>query len=198
MADTGLPWELPYPLPTDLVRDGADAIKDLAEAVADGLDAAGNAGIGSNVVQAVKLDTFTTTTAGYVTVTGLSATITPTTDNSKILVVAFVNAAQGSGSGNNLQLRLTGGNASTFIGDADGSRTRAAAGTRSSANIGPGTLLSFTLSYLDNPTTTSPVTYSVELGRVSGTAYINRTETDSNASDYPRTASSITVIEVAA
>ena len=41
MADTGAPWNLPYPLPTDLVRDGAQAIQDLAEATADGLDATG-------------------------------------------------------------------------------------------------------------------------------------------------------------
>jgi hypothetical protein len=33
MADTGAPFELPYPTPSDLVRDGADAIKDLAEQV---------------------------------------------------------------------------------------------------------------------------------------------------------------------
>lgn len=33
MADTGAPFELPYPESTDLVRDGADAIRDLAEQV---------------------------------------------------------------------------------------------------------------------------------------------------------------------
>jgi hypothetical protein len=38
MADTGAPYNLPYPLPTDLVIDGAQAIQDLAEAVDDGLD----------------------------------------------------------------------------------------------------------------------------------------------------------------
>jgi len=31
MATTGSPWNLFYPLPTDLVRDGADAIKGLAD-----------------------------------------------------------------------------------------------------------------------------------------------------------------------
>lgn len=41
MADTGAPWNLPYPLSTDLVRDGAQAIEDLAEATATGLSAAG-------------------------------------------------------------------------------------------------------------------------------------------------------------
>jgi hypothetical protein len=38
MADTGAPYFLPYPENTDLVRDGADAIKDLAEALAQALE----------------------------------------------------------------------------------------------------------------------------------------------------------------
>jgi hypothetical protein len=37
MADTGAPWNLPYPLDTDLVIDGASDIEALAEATADGL-----------------------------------------------------------------------------------------------------------------------------------------------------------------
>ncbi len=31
-------YSLPYPEPTDLVRDGADAIKDLADAIEQTLD----------------------------------------------------------------------------------------------------------------------------------------------------------------
>jgi hypothetical protein len=42
MATTGSPWNLPYPIPTDLVRDGADAIKDLAEDTAAALTTAAN------------------------------------------------------------------------------------------------------------------------------------------------------------
>ena len=38
MADTGAPFFLPYPLPSDLVRDGADDIKALAEAMAQALE----------------------------------------------------------------------------------------------------------------------------------------------------------------
>jgi hypothetical protein len=37
VATTGAPWNLPYPVPTDLVRDGAEAIEDLAEATASSL-----------------------------------------------------------------------------------------------------------------------------------------------------------------
>jgi hypothetical protein len=38
MADTGAPFNLPYPLDTDLVIDGANDIQSLAEAVDDALD----------------------------------------------------------------------------------------------------------------------------------------------------------------
>jgi hypothetical protein len=38
VADTGAPFFLPYPLPSDLVRDGADDIKALAEAMAQALE----------------------------------------------------------------------------------------------------------------------------------------------------------------
>jgi hypothetical protein len=38
VADTGAPFFLPYPLPSDLVRDGANDIKALAEAMAQALE----------------------------------------------------------------------------------------------------------------------------------------------------------------
>jgi len=50
MATTGSPWNLPYPLPTDLVRDGADAIKDLAEGTASALTSSANNLNASNLV----------------------------------------------------------------------------------------------------------------------------------------------------
>jgi hypothetical protein len=43
MATTGAPWNLPYPLDTDLVIDGASGIEALAEATAAGLTATGPA-----------------------------------------------------------------------------------------------------------------------------------------------------------
>jgi hypothetical protein len=46
MATTGAPWNLPYPLDTDLVIDGASDIEDLADGVAAGLsEAASNASL---------------------------------------------------------------------------------------------------------------------------------------------------------
>ena len=92
MADTGLPWELPYPLPTDLVRDGADAIKDLAEATATGLsNIPVLPGIGSNVAQSSRTTTWTrSSTASYVNIPDLDVSITPSSDTSRVLVLYFI------------------------------------------------------------------------------------------------------------
>jgi hypothetical protein len=279
MADTGLPWELPYPLPTDLVRDGAAAIQALAEATANGLDnaettdasvlttgtlpagrisgtysgltgtgtlaagaissgfgnvnigtstftgngsglttlnasnlssgtvnvarlpaAALTAGIGSNVVQTVKTNTFSTTSTSFTTVTGMSATITPTTNTSRILVIADV-VLTGATS-NHVHLRLVRGTTAIYIGDADGSRERGGlnvfSGTGANAIYGALSTPARALTFLDSPATTAARTYSVQIRAGAGTAFLNRTGVDANNGNTGRVASSITLIEVAA
>ena len=196
MADTGLPWELPYPLPTDLVRDGADAIKDLAEAVAAGLDEAGNAGIGSNVVQTVKTDTFTTTSTSYVDVTGLTATITPSVNTSKVLVVAFAvysNATDGGAT----YLSLVRDSTAVLLGDTAGSRVSSTLGWRASAFHNTSTQ-NGSIVYLDSPTSASPVVYKLQMRVSSGTGVIGRNGSDTDATSDGRYAASIVLVEVAA
>jgi hypothetical protein len=88
MADTGPPWDLPYPLSTDLVRNGAAAIQALAEATADGLDDAG-------AVRQLKAATDSTgrsTTSTSFVDASLSLAFTPTASGS-LLVVEFTGAA---------------------------------------------------------------------------------------------------------
>lgn len=194
MADTGAPWNLPYPLPTDLVRDGADAIKDLAEATADGLDAAGNAGIGPNVVSVVKSDVFETTSATFVPVTGLAATITPTSADSKVLVVVSVMSSTTSNALSTV-FRVVRDSTAIGLGDAAGSRVRAT--FRGMAAFGS----TNTVVLEDTPNTTDPVTYTVETGGYTSgqTTRINRELTDADNANLSngRTASFITLIEVA-
>jgi hypothetical protein len=196
MADTGAPWNLPYPVSSDLVRDGAQAIEDLADAVATGLSAAS---VVKQVVSTVKTNTFTTTSTSFVDITGLTATLTPSAVGNKVLIIAQV----AWGIGNNAifgQFRLSGGNATAYVGDAAGSRVRGVFGGSTNAD-NDGGLLTSTLVYLDSPSSTSPVTYSAQAkSRVTfpGTVYINRTQNDDDSDDTTRGASSITVIEVAA
>jgi len=199
MPDTGAPWNIPYVDPTDLVRDYPQASEDLADAIAAGLSAAGNAGIGSNVVSTAKLDTFTTTSLTFGDITGLTATITPTTATSKVLIIAQVSAqmTQGINFGWG-HLRLSGGNATTYVGDTAGSRTSAIVGGYNNADVRA--LTAHALVFLDSPATGAAVTYSVQ-GRAAssgGSLHINRGSADDNNADTTRGASSITVIEVAA
>jgi hypothetical protein len=198
MPDTGLPWEIPYAAPADLVRDWPALSEDVADAVAAGLSAAGNAGIGSNVVQTVKTDTFTTTSSSYVDVTGLTATITPSSDTSKVLVIANINVGQSAANGS-VAIQITSGGSAVFIGDASGSRTRVSTGYRgSNGSESVQAIYSQTAVFLDSPATDSAQTYAIQISTPSSTAQVNRSGTDGNASTIHRGASSLTLIEVAA
>jgi hypothetical protein len=86
MADTGAPWNLPYPLDTDLVRDGAQAIEDLAVAVASGLDAAGGLVQFKFVTETTDQSTSSTS---LTTLPGASITITPQDAANNIYMAVF-------------------------------------------------------------------------------------------------------------
>ena len=91
---------------------------------------------------------------------------------------------------------------SVYIGDTDGNRTSSSMGTPSygmPANDTDGEyyLKQVSLMFLDSPSTTSSTTYKLQIRNYGGrTNYVNRTGNDSNTQVYPRTASSITVMEV--
>ena len=80
MADTGPPHDLPYPLSTEVVRDGASRIQQLAEAA----NAVIPTGIGSNVVFA---DFPSAISLAPADVPGASVTITLSAATSKVLVI---------------------------------------------------------------------------------------------------------------
>jgi hypothetical protein len=191
MADTGNPWFIPFAEPSDLVRDWPALSSAVGTAVAAGLSAAGNAGIGSNVVQTVKTDTFTVSGTTLTEIPSFTATITPTSDTSKILVICFVNYS-GDGTGLGVLYRDA---TQLFIGDAAGSRTRATVGFLSSTfGMDQGTVV-----FLDSPNTTSPVTYSFRVAKnTSGTVTVNRQFEDADSGLRIRAASSITAVEVKA
>jgi len=193
MPDTGAPWNIPYVAGTDLVADWPTDSQTLAEAIADGLD---DAGLFKQIVQTVKTDTFSTTSTSFTPVTGMSVSITPSDNTNKVLVVAFVNSSDSAT--NAVHYKITGGNAGTFIGDAAGSnRIRAAfsvdRGLASATGVASGTIV-----YLDSPAQATSVTYQLEMMVDGGTGYLNQTRTDTDATRFPRLASSITAIEVIA
>ena len=196
MPDTGAPYFIPFADPTDLVRDWPALSEDVAEQVALGLDAAGNAGIGSNVVQTAKTDTFTTSSSSFTTVTGLTATITPTSDASLVLVLFRVAGARTTGT-NAAQVRLIRGATPIAVGAAEGSRTPATGLVAQSSASGFEVISG---GFLDNPGTDSPVTYSIEM-RVSdgsGSVFVNRSQNNNDLAANARMASTIILVEVAA
>ena len=202
MPDTGAPWNIPYVENADLVSDWpADSLL-VANAVAAGLSAAGNAGIGSNVVQAVKTDTFTTTSTSFVDVTGFAVSITPSSASSKVFIIAsFTLSGTGSNSAAQsfgISARLRRGSTDIYIGDAAGSRTQASTG------VSPYNYADYfqnTLVFLDSPNTASSVTYGMQVAHPTNSqgqsVTIGRAGADVNNNQYSRHPSSYTAIEVA-
>ena len=199
MPDTGSPWNIPYVENADLVRDWpADSLL-VANAVAAGLSAAGNAGIGSNVVQTVKTDTFTTTSATFADVTGMSVSITPSSATSKVLLICQFNYGVQPDRG--ALFKMLRGSTDIYVGAASSSRIQGAAGGYLQ---GPTQADNFTfnvaLVFVDSPGVASATTYKLQTRRASSaaTVSVNRSHTDPNSANGLRSASSITAIEVAA
>ena len=191
MPDTGAPWNIPYVEAADLVSDWpADSLA-LANAIDAGLDAAGNAGIGSNVVQAIKTDSFTTSSSTYVDVTDLEVTITPSSNTSKILLIGYVQISSSATGGGGIWQFLRD---STAVGVAtQGTRKGSAATVLSN---GTNRINSAVAVFLDTPATASAVTYKIQVAEIgaASTVYVNRY---SNATSIG-TASGLIAIEVAA
>jgi len=146
-------------------------------------------------LQATKTDTQTTTTSGFVDVTGLSVAITPAATTSKILVFANLQCVGTVGAAGAFSL-IVRDSTNIAIGDTAGSRLRASAfGYAPDA----GDTRHHSTVWLDSPSTTSATTYKVQFtANGTNTAYINRTQADGNNAGYARGVSTITVMEIGA
>jgi hypothetical protein len=154
------------------------------------------------VVSVTKTNTtsfVSSSTNAYVDITGMSVTITPTSATSKILVMYTVGVSQSTSA--TIHIRLYRGSTSIGQGDSSGNRLGDSLiwrpnGEQYAYDIGP-----LSSSFLDSPATTSATTYKLAatLGSTySGTFYLNRSSTDNDADYSGRTASTITVMEIAA
>jgi len=150
------------------------------------------------VVSTAKTDAFSTATAAFTDVTGLSVTITPTASTSKILVLVTLNASARDGQGNS-GARIVRDSTDIFIGDTASNRVRV---TTDISRNDVYANKNFGLTYLDSPATTSATTYKVQVSGLpssSGwTTYVNRSYDDTDSSSFGRSASSITVMEIGA
>jgi hypothetical protein len=150
------------------------------------------------VVSTAKTDGFSSNTAAFTDITGLSVSITPSAATSKILVLVTLNASGRDGQGNSAA-RILRDSTDIFIGDTAGSRVRASTDiSRLDVNANK----NFGLTFLDSPATTSALTYKIQVSGLpiaSGfTTYVNRSYDDTDSGSFARSASSITVMEIGA
>jgi hypothetical protein len=143
-----------------------------------------------------KTDTFTASTTTYTDITGMSASITPTSASSKVFVLVNIQGA------NNVDvdtatMRLMRDSTAIAIGDAAGSRVVGTAALSGGAD--PNVMSTNSISFLDSPATTSATTYKIQ-GRSNQTAaafFINRSRFDTDGTVAVRGVSTITLMEIA-
>ena len=153
------------------------------------------AGTVLQVVSVAKTDVFTTASTSLVDITGLSASITPTSATSKILVLCSLSLNVINGN-YMAQAVLFRGATRISVGDAAGNRTQSSAYATINGDRGRSP---FAINYLDSPATTSATTYKFQgMVESGGTLYINQNASDLDNANNGRTASTIILMEIAA
>ena len=164
----------------------------------DGLPSGSSGGI-IQVKSVTKTDTYSPSgSTSFTDVPGLSVSITPTRADSKILVL--YDLCWGTSSGH-VSMRLMRDSQMIKVGDASGNRTRATGhwhmGGSNSGDIYD--VVQHSGTFLDEPATTSSVTYKIMIGTPHASSYnvhVNRSGNDANYGWEGRTASTITLMEV--
>ena len=141
-------------------------------------------------LSSVKSDVETTTSTTFVTPTDLSVDITPSSANSKFLVMWCFNA-NGNNAGSCMQIIRD--STPIAIGDASGNRIRSTANFHDSNDHGIQTMAG---TYLDSPNTASQITYAIQWRSNGLTNYLNRSEIDNDSNDASRVISSLTIFEI--
>tara|TARA_R100000353_G_C6453577_1_gene181948 strand:+ start:191 stop:808 length:618 start_codon:yes stop_codon:yes gene_type:complete len=181
---------------------GNNAFELTVPGTASGTILTSNSSVGKilQVVQTIKTDTFTTTGGSTFTdVTGLTVTITPSSNSNKILIIPSISLAARSGQRHGY--RIVRGSTAIGVGDSAGSRdqyTQQEGNMQTDAGIHSHSFL-----FLDSPATTSATTYKIQVRTEANSSsynlvYINRSHADADNNTYGRSASSITALEVAA
>ena len=159
-----------------------------------GLPSGSSGGI-VQIKSVTKTDTFSATSTSYTDVTDLTLSITPQSTSNKILVSYDLTCGT-EDSGYQWGIRLVRDSTAIFVGDTAGSRDRVSNFVRNNGSdlhtVYPSG------QHLDSPSTTSSVTYKLQVvAYSSGRAlHINKVHNDTDDAAVGRSASSITVMEV--
>ena len=143
------------------------------------------------VVETRKTDTASTSSSTFSAISGLSASITPSSSSNKILVSFTI---CGSG-GNHHHAAISRDSGSNFVGAGVAVGNRPA--TNAYFNVDANEARSNTAIILDSPSSTSELTYQVYWRSNSSTLYLNRTQNDVDFAYSARSASSVTLMEIA-
>lgn len=148
------------------------------------------------VISTTKLDAFTTSSTSLVDVTGLSVSITPTSATSTVLVsvsMSLHNSTSGAVSAGNL-LRGT-----TAIGGGTAVGSRGSANVRMRIQSNGDSFSPIAFMFLDSPASASTQTYKMQVRAEVGNVTVGYAAgADSDNNQYPRFASTITVMEISA
>jgi hypothetical protein len=156
------------------------------------------AGTVLQVVQTAKTDAFSMGTSDWTTITGFSAAITPSSTANKVLIRASIGCDASTGNAYIYRLLRNGSVPSGSVGNASGSRDQSIARKQRTAD-GNHSYAPAVMEFLDSPSSTSSVTYSIQVKAESnGTYYFNRTQNDTDTSNAfgARAMSSYTLMEV--
>jgi hypothetical protein len=141
-----------------------------------------------------------TGTGYYIDVTGLSATITPTSSSNRILILTNMyigNTTSGQGYQQHFRIKRNG--TAIILGAGEGGRPTST-GRINMYNFSTYSMMQFSGVHYDSPSSTSALTYQIALGGYSGSpiVYLNRSETWQNSADnYDSTpVSTLTLMEV--
>jgi hypothetical protein len=185
---------------TNSIANGAVIAADLAAGAARA-----NFGAGAvlQVVQTVKTDTFTSSAQNTFTdITGMSATITPSSASSRITVQINMFGVYWRMGANGCILRLLRNGTNVGGGDAAGSRSSAIGTQTIGGGVGgssPDAGMMFNYQWIDSPATTSALTYRIQFFQDTpgNPIFINRTIQDADTVLWPRTLSTIILTEIA-
>ena len=185
--------------PTAIPLTGADLNDGIITSakIADGTISSADlaSGVGGKVLQvlqSVKTDTFSSSSSSFTDITGLSISITPSSTSNKILVMANI-VGGGIPATNIGHFRIVRDATAIYVGDSAGNRTQSFIGTMATDVNGS---ISNTAIYLDSPSSISSLTYKIQGLTTYSSFYVNRSSNDSDDGTRPRTASSITVMEI--
>ena len=192
MPDTGAPWNIPYVAGTDLVADWPTDSQTLAEAIADGLDAAGGI-VAVKTVTKTDTQTASLTSGASTGITGL--TIAHAVADAANRVVLIASVALNHSTSFRPGAAITAGGTQLDLGDAASSRTRV-----QFSGYGQSTyMVTLSSQAVHTPGSTSSITYGVDLINIATgteTLYVNRSVDDSDNAARPRGSSSLILFEV--